>query len=511
MKNILLALSASLFITGLFVPLKLFGLSKTFSDPRLYIALSIISLLIHFKNELNSKIILLEKILPAIIAGIFLHSILYKFLSWKGVQVSGYDFAHYDYAIWNISSGNGPLLSISNENFYFQNVFGSHFRPILYLFAIPQFFIKSHFYVFFLQTLSTLFSLLVLSKICEKIFPGKTIIKLLFVVGFSFNLYYLSVFKFVFQAETFYIPLSILLIYFLQKKHTIGLIASSILFLSIKEDAPLLLLSVWGMYTILGKTKKTTIIGLLAIILCSLYYVIATKFLMPHWQIRPESSFVALWGKYGSSMVGIVQGALLNPHLVLQDIFTNKSLYLLLLSLGFMPVLTPLILAATISVVILTTADYPQLNRFGVYYAAYVIGFFYISAIYGVKKFKKHQTIITSLVVLSGMLMGLGKYSLPKPNFALSNEIKEMNKYIDPKCDHIYASGNIIPVIDYYPNLRRISDIDDAISNSCQIILLKSINSIPMTVEESTELYNAVKSKFSSILYESENIIFARK
>lgn len=512
MKNILLPLSGSLFIIGLFAPLSLFGLSKTFSDPRLYVAVSIISLLIHFRSELNSKITLLEKALPAIIIALFFHSVLYKFLSWSGVDISGYDFAHYDYAIWNIAQGNGAFLSVTkNEGFFFQNVLATHFRPILYILAIPQIILNTHFYVFFLQSLSTLLSMIILCRICDEIFPGKSLIKLLFSVGIGFNLYYLSVFKFVFQPETFYIPLSFLLVFFLHKKNTLGLVISSLFFLTIKEDAPLLLLSVWGMYALIGKSVKTSLIGVLSSIFCVIYYFVVTKYVMPHWQLWPASSFVDLWAKYGTSMIGIVQGALLNPHLVFLDIITNKSLYLLLLSLAFMPFFTPLIFSATISVVILTTANYPQLNQFGVYYASYVVGFFYICALFGVYKFKKHQTVLVAGVVLIGMLMGLGKYALPKPNFSLFNEIKAMEKYIDPNCQNVYVSGNILSVLEYSENIRRFSKIDDAIQNACQIVLLKNINSVPISSDDQTRLLSAVKNQFSSIIYESDNIIFASK
>src|SRR5690606_12106146 len=189
MKNVLLALSATLFCTGLFVPFKFFGTPKALSDPRLYIALSLITLLIHYRKRLDSYIPKLEKALPFAIAAIFFHALFYKYFAWNSVELSGFDFSHYDYAIWNITVGNGPVLSVSNENFYFSNVLGNHFRPILFLFAIPQFILQSHFYVLALQALAALFSMLILKQVAEDIFPQKTLIKVLFVIGFSFNIY----------------------------------------------------------------------------------------------------------------------------------------------------------------------------------------------------------------------------------------------------------------------------------------------------------------------------------
>lgn len=511
MKNVLLALSATLFCTGLFVPFNTFGTPKTLSDPRLYIALSLISLLIHYRKRLESKILEIEKVLPYAMIAIFFHALLYKFFAWKGLELSGFDFSHYDYAIWNITAGNGPILSVSNENFYFDNVLGNHFRPILFLLAVPQFIFQSHFYVLFLQALAALFSMIILKIASEDLFPEKSLIKFLFVVGLSFNIYYLNVFKFLFQAEVFYIPLSMLLVFSVYKRNWKLLGLTSVFFLAIKEDAPLLLLSVWGMFILWGRSKRATLIGAVGIIACILYYLAVTKYWMPIWQLREESSFAGLWGKYGNSMTEIVKGALLNPHLVLKDIFANKSVYLLLLSLGFLPLLTPMLLCATISIVILTTADYPQLNGFGVYYSAYVVGFFYISGLIGLNRIQKYQTIIASVALLIGMLMGLGKYYIPTPNFTLFNEAKNLGQYIDEGCEHVYISGNLLPAISYKSNLRRISDVEDTLQYSCQIVFQKSSNSIPMSAEQSRLLLNEIRNKFTIVDYESEHFLVARK
>lgn len=510
--NHTLFFSIFLFIIGLFAPLNMLGLSKTFCDPRLYVAMSLCLLLIRYKKSFNKKINEIEKLIPFAIGSIFLHSLVYKYLSWLSVDISGYDYSHYDYAIWNISQGNGAFLSVAkNEGFFFVNVLGTHFRPVLYLLSIPQILLNSHFYVFFLQSSSVLFSMVILNKICEEIFPNNSLTKMFFVIGAGFNLYYLSVFKFVFQPEIFYIPLSFLLVYFVFKVNTIGLVLTSIVFLTIKEDAPLLLLSVWGMYIVFGKSFKTTLTGIISITSCVTYYLVVTKYVMPDYQLWPSSSFVSLWAKYGTSMIGIVKGALLNPHLVFVDILTNKSLYLLLLSLAFMPILTPLIFVSTISVVILTTASYPQLNQFGVYYASYVVGFFYICAVFGVAKLKRFRTPIVALVVMSGMLMGLGKYALPNPNLSLFNEIKQMQDYFDTGCQNIYVSGNMLHVLDYSESIRRFSSIDDAIQNACQIVLLKETNSVPISSDDHAKLLEAVRSRFTKIDYESDAIIFASR
>ncbi len=405
----------------------------------------------------------------------------YKFQSWQALQGSGQDFAHFDYALWNISVGNGPLLSIAQEDLFYENILGSHFSPVLYLFALPYYIFPSHFIPFLWQASIASLTLMLIYHLTRVFFPRDYLAQSLILIGFSFNLFFLNTFKFEFHPEILYIPLSILWLYFLSQNKLKGMVLISLAFFSIKEDGPLILLSAWCVFPLVKPSRKNFALSALMISVCVGYYILATRFFMPIWQLRSESTFTDIWSHYGSGTSEIVIGALTNPHLVLTDIFTNKSLYMLLLSFIFLPVASLYLAAAIVPIVILTTANYTYINTFSLYYSSYVVGYFVFNFLIGYQKiyYNKFRDHVLLAFVLISCLLGLGKFQTPSPNHKLLAEIADFQnetKDLLSQCgnESIFISGHLLSQLDYSSSYRRLTKLKTIYQYGCRLILLKN-------------------------------------
>ncbi len=511
--------------------------SKSLHDPKFWLLALFLSELGVFSIQIDKKtyfdkisaILTNKKIILSISLLVLLHFFINKALSLSSLSLSGADFSHYDYALWNTSQGRPFNISIIEQDSYYTNLLGNHFSFGLALLAPFMWLFESHYFLPFIQALVLGTSFFIIYRLTKKYIDHS--LSLLIPLAAIFNPFMIETFKYEFHIEIFYIPILILLcdaIYDMlikQKKVYFKFLVLTLLLFSIKEDSFLIFGGLWLPYLFYkGRLKKKLLISLVGV-LSILLFIAVYKFAMPLFQLprstENSGSFIGFWGHYGQTLGEILATMAKSPHLIFKDIFGRFTLYKLLLPFCFVPLLTPAALAIAPALLINLTSAISPMNGLALYYGAPIIAIVIFSFLLGLQKIKsmKMRTTIILLAFTFNMALGIGKYRLPKPNihFApIQSELGQITHLLNAQqAGYTYLSGNLLVLLPYSQRFKRIWNDDFFINyadNVNLIIIAKLISSFPYTPEKSKRLTEKLRSTPSyEILYDGQELIVFKR
>lgn len=498
-------------------------MAKNLFDFRIYLALVVfITIYLSFFKkdkcekikayfELHSKIIV-----PILTLILFIYFTIIKYYSWKSGGTSGTDFSHFDYALWNIANGRGPIISI-DDSLYYKHLFGNHFAPILYLFSLPYLLFTSHLIPYLFQSFFLSLTFFICFKITKDLcrrfeFENSSFLSLLLSTGLISFQYTLRIFKYEFHHEIIYLPLGLWVMYEIilsiefKEKRLFPLFSSLILYLAVKEDAPLNLLGPF-LWAILKAPKKNKVYWSLGILFLVIYFFVIFKKVMPLYAIDPsKNNFIPMWGKYGKNIVEIAKTVIISPHLVVADILGNKAFFKLYLPWLFIPFLSWSILITLPALIVAMTASNTQFKELLLYYSAPLVPLVYISYLCAIRRFPKFVLRFVTASLLINLLIGIGTLRLDFANPDLKFIKNDGQTKIDDLLQNlkegevIYVSGGLLPQIDYSLKLKRIMDLNFAsmvANNVNAVILAPTLNMYPLRPEDLPQLEeNLIKENY---------------
>lgn len=502
---------------------------KNIFDFRIYLLIffSLWGLSFYWKKELFFKIrdYLDQKsnfIILLLSTVLFFYFLIFKYYSWQSGNTSGSDFSHFDYALWNISEGRGPLLSI-DDTLYYKNIFGNHFAPILYLLASPYFFVSSHFLPYFYQVLFLLSGFLgsyffTKNILGRYLIPHEKLLGLLFAICFLSFQYTLRVFKYEFHHEILYFPLGLWVIYEIilkvefRVKRNLYFILSILFYLSVKEDAPLNLLGpcLWAFFKTKGKEKVFW--SLLSVFFIS-YFFIIFKMIMPLYALdSTKNNFLPMWAKYGHNIVDISKSFISHPHWVFQDIFFNKTFLKVFIPWLFIPFFSKSFLLFLSSLALVMTGSDIQIKELLIYYSSPVIPFIFCSVVLGTLSYKKYINKFVCVFLGANLLIGIGTLRLDSSNSDVSilNDVVQnrINSVMASGSDHrlVYVTGGTLVFLNYHKNFRRLgefsfkADLDPLKTKA--VLIGSGINAYPLKEHDLVK----IKEKLKELQYQREDI-----
>lgn len=466
----------------------------------------------------------------------FLYLTIIKYFSWKSGLISGTDFSHFDYTFWNIAKGNGPIISI-DDHLYYKNIFGNHFSPIVYILSLPYLIFPSHFIPFLYQSFFLSLTFFISfkftddllnrfkfqnSELCGKKNSNVMSITSIFAFLLSLSLisfqYTLRIFKYEFHQEIIYLVFGLWVLYEIilsvefREKRLWQLFISIVLYLTIKEDAPLYLCGpfFWAIIRSPWKKKYFWIVGITILLV---YFFIIFKQVMPIYAVDPsKNNYIPMWRKYGSNIIEIAKSVILNPHLIIGDIIFKKTLLKIFLPWLFLPLFSwSIFFIIPVLVIALTSTD-PQLSDLLLYYSAPLIPFLYFSYLYSFKRLSKHIGKIICIGLFINLVTGIGTLRVSNPNpdllFVLNegqNRINNLLKKVN-QTEVVFVTGGLLPHIDYDIRLRRIMGLDfykDTPFKIKAVILAPTLNLYPLKQEDISEIEAELLRKNFILDYES--------
>jgi len=317
----------------------------------------------------------------------------------------GWDLGIFDQAVWNVTKGNSLFCSIK----YPQggNLLGDHFEPILFFIA-PLYLLWPNVLV-----LIILQSFLLASAIIPLYLIAKSILKDRFVIFAFLVCYILSkplrgiVFS-DFHPEAFIVPALFWGYYFLIKRKNVFLWLSIIVLLLCKEDATFLVLG-FGLFALI--IPKRRLIGLSFVAVSIFLWWLETGIIIPYFSPTHHFQYLSKM-PFGVTYLDNVKFCFLHPLLFIKFIFSKyKISYILRLfaPLCFLSLLSPpqyILVFFPLFKNLLESPGSTLYCTFHFHYAAGVLPFVFISAIYGCHALLKKLRMSKSNVIVGLFLIG---------------------------------------------------------------------------------------------------------
>ncbi|MCD6385887.1 DUF2079 domain-containing protein [Candidatus Sumerlaeota bacterium] len=289
------------------------------------------------------------------------------------------------------------------------NYLAVHFRPILLLF-VPLYFIYDH-----ILTLSTLFNLALIGALYPLyLFAFEKTRYWWLAVGFALSYIFNH---FTLSLHLALHPESLLMIgffaMFLAVERKINWLywLGACWALAIKEDIAVFVAS-YGVYLAFVAKEKQRKLGLATVGVAIGWLCIAG--LIMHL-LRPAEGvykggtpLLQRYASLGSSWGQIIVYSITHPWEILSRIFSRPALYVLLLSLGFLPLLHPRSLwLVIIPALIVFISDFEPMYKLLYYYSYPFIPFIFLSAIEGATgvlyKWKNSKYIIMAILLITAI------------------------------------------------------------------------------------------------------------
>lgn len=238
-------------------------------------------------------------------------------------QSTAYDLGIFDQAIYLISQGKEPITTI--QGFH---ILGDHAAWIHYILALPYKIYPSVYWLFIIQSLALALGALptwylaMQAGLKESQAMAIATAYLLYPVVFNGNL-------FDFHPEVIAVPLLLSAVLAARLENIAWFCVCIILTLGCKA---VLSLTVVAMGIELMLFEKKRLCGLLAIILGSAWFIIATKLIIPAFS-GAEAAAVGRYSYLGNSVFEIAKNLIFQPGLIFSKIFSLDNFgYLILLS-----------------------------------------------------------------------------------------------------------------------------------------------------------------------------------
>jgi uncharacterized membrane protein len=375
----------------------------------------------------------------------------------------GFDQVDYEQAIWN--TGQGHFLEESRFNFT-STIFGVDFMPILILFVPFYMLFPSADTLAVLQTFAIsagAFAVYLLAR--EKIENpfAWVVFPLVYLVYPTIQFVNMSPF----QPRAFALAFLLFAFYCLEKKRFWPFLVLCLLAMGTRTDVSLLV-AMFGLYALL--TRKPWRFSAVPLVIGGVYFLVALFYIVPsftsaaalaatgngQWSGETGNSLLAYYGQFGHSGGEIVKNIILNPVHTLQVMFTLskiKYLLILLLPLGFLPLLGPkaLVLPVPSLMLNLLTDRSSQIDIKSHYQTLIVVGLV-IAAVIGFSNLEKlvprlrrriaetNLVRVSSLAVLVLLVIGLGA------NLAMHNPVLSLVKFHESP-QRVAAANELIAMI----------------------------------------------------------------
>ncbi|MDB9535928.1 DUF2079 domain-containing protein [Dolichospermum planctonicum CS-1226] len=238
-------------------------------------------------------------------------------------QSTAYDLGIFDQAIYLISQGKEPITTI--QGFH---ILGDHAAWIHYILALPYKIYPSVYWLFIVQSLALALGALptwylaMQAGLKESQAMAIATAYLLYPVVFNGNL-------FDFHPEVIAVPLLLSAVLAARLENIAWFCVCIILTLGCKAVLSLTVVAM-GIWLMLFEKKR--LCGLLAIILGSAWFIIATKLIIPAFS-GAEAAAVGRYSYLGNSVFEIAKNLIFQPGLIFSKIFSLDNFgYLILLS-----------------------------------------------------------------------------------------------------------------------------------------------------------------------------------
>ena len=267
------------------------------------------------KSESYQSTLLSIFIISSII--LFLCSSLRHFL----LQSNAYDLGIFDQAIYLISQGKEPITTV--QGFH---IMGDHAAWIHYILAIPYIIYPNVHWLFLIQSVALvsgiipLYHLSIHSQLKHSTAITICISYLLYPVIFNANL-------FDFHPEVISVPLLLTTILASRINTLVLFCTSIILILGCKAVLSLTIIFL-GLWLIIW--EKRHLYGLIATISGLIWFIISTQIIIPSFS-GEEAAAVGRYSYLGDSVFEIIKNLILQPHLILGNIFSLDNLFYLFL------------------------------------------------------------------------------------------------------------------------------------------------------------------------------------
>lgn len=323
-------------------------------------------------------------------------------------QTFGWDTAVFDQEIYLLSQGSTPYSSLLG-----MHGLGDHFQILTFVFGYLGYQIYTHVnMLFIIQALSATISaiplyLLGLTILSRHVTPFKAkLISALLAGMYLLSVPFQAMLTDEYHNEPLILTPLLFIFYFLEKRNWLGYWISFILSLLNKEVFGLFSIPL-SIYVYL-KTKNfrhsiaTLVVGIGI-------FILLVKFIMPNL----AGSLEYIHFKPGNDPSTLISSFIKNPSLILTSFYDSPAKQLTIISsllvFAFLPVLAPVELIAPIFSLAIRFYDnsVPRLHEFNNHFAAPLIPFMAVAAIYGLDKvlaYLKHRSLLKYYWILCGIL-----------------------------------------------------------------------------------------------------------
>ena len=240
---------------------------------------------------------------------------------------AAFDLGYFDQALFLISQGQPPIVSFWGFHFL-----GGHADWILYLLAPLYKIYPSVFWLLALQAIALALGVIPTWLLAKQagVKPGQavaiTVVYLLYPLVFNINL-------FDFHPEVLALPVLLAVVLAARQNQPLWFTLGTLFILGCRDALSLTVVAM-GVWLLLVEKKR--LCGAIAIAAGTAWFLLATQVVIPHF--RPLGvEAVARYAGLGNSVLDIAKNIILQPHLVLNRLFSLPNLeYLCLL---FVPVL----------------------------------------------------------------------------------------------------------------------------------------------------------------------------
>mgnify|MGYP001078325195 CR=1 FL=1 len=399
-------------------------------------------------------------------------------LKHEAFQTTAFDLGNMDQAVWN--SLHGRLLPFTNWGEEGTRL-AYHVDPILILIS-PLYFIYSDpktLLVF--QTLIVALGALPLFWLAKEMF-GESLVALVFPLVYLLFPALEAANLFDFHPTTLAASFLAYAFHYLYRRRYDWFFLFAVLLMVCKEEMPLLVIMM-GLYALL--VQRNWRVGLTAISLGAAWFIIAVCIVIPHYNPKGESPYLAAYGYLGGGPLGVLKGLLTRPDLVIPNLFTkDKALYLwgLLAPVAFLSLLAPQILLLslpTLAINLLSTKpEFYTLEKF--HYAAPLVPFVILSTLFGIDYLVVHlpphlrmkrQTLlylVSALVLISTLLYHRGHGFTPLaagfqiPKVTSHHHLAQALMALIPDGATVSAQSRLNPHLSQRPKIYMFPKVEDA-------------------------------------------------
>lgn len=402
------------------------------------------------------------------------------------------DFSYFDLMLSNFMKGNGWFSEACNCNHM-----GVHSTYWFYLLAPLHSLFKSPFFLQIVHGVSVALALVPIKKLLDslelkRIYRVFILFTLLNYSGFMFVLKYDAHF------ESFYLPLFLWVLYYLQRQRWGWFHFSCLLILAVKEDAGFYL---FGLACSMLLKKGSRIQALALITYCLPITFYSLKVFIPEHRGTFDYVMAESASKYGGSISEILKNAADQPLSVLKDIFTGgwvktliPFLFIPLIFFSFWVATGPFIFIHSI-------ASRSLMRNIAVYYGS---PFYPFLIFYYLKAVAEKKWGIRTLVpfFLIATLVGSGTL-VYKPYKTDYFSFKKFYKSLPQEGMDICAQAAILPHLGYEQKLTPLKWCDPNIEHD-YIIVADHLKDYGITSEEKEKMILILKERGYSNIYPNE-------